>query len=180
MSGGMTHGPDGFRPAPAPGTNPQTRRVACGMTPFAPVRALAVGLLVLLLPPVASAQVQLDGRRCATPSPTVAQSMERAAIVQRHRDLSALRLGPDAPVTVPVAVHVLTDGSRGDVPLAMLEAQVDTLNSAFRTTGFRFALAVVNRVDNAEWYDDLRLGSGEERAMKRALQIGRASCRERV
>ncbi|WP_412067241.1 M43 family zinc metalloprotease [Rubrivirga sp. IMCC43871] len=135
------------------------------------MRTLAVGLLLLLLVPVTAAQVHLDGRRCATPSPTVAQSIERAAIVQRHRSLSALRVGPDAPVTVPVAVHVLSDGSRGDVPLAMLEAQVDTLNSAFRTTGFRFALAVVNRVDNADWYDGLRLGSGEERAMKRALQI---------
>ncbi|WP_412062755.1 M43 family zinc metalloprotease [Rubrivirga sp. IMCC45206] len=135
------------------------------------MRLSAVGLLVLLLAPATGAQVTLDGRRCATPSPTVAQSIERAAIVQRHRELSALRIGPDAPTTVPVVFHVLTDGTRGDLPLAMLEAQVDTLNSAFRTTGFRFALAAVNRVDNADWYTDLRLGSGEERAMKRALQV---------
>ncbi len=110
------------------------------------------------------------GRTCATPEPTTQEVAASMRVVQRMRSVAALRIASD-PITVPVAFHILTDGLEGDVPDAQIEAQVDTLNSAFRDTGFRFALAFVQRVDNSEWYRDLRIGSDEEEAMKDALAI---------
>ncbi len=91
-------------------------------------------------------------------------------IVRQFQSRTAeLRVADDAPVTVPVAFHVLSEGSgagRGDVPTEWLEAQVDTLNSAFAAFNVRFALSLVNRVENAGWYRGLRLDSREERELK--------------
>lgn len=118
----------------------------------------------------ANLTVTRDGRTCATPEPTIQQVEASVQIVERMRARAALRISNE-PVTIPVAFHILTDGGEGDVPDSQIEAQVDTLNSAFRDMGYRFALAFVQRVDNAEWYRDLRIGSQEEDAMKDALAL---------
>ena len=136
-------------------------------------------LLVVLaagLAATASAQgVVLDGRRCATPEPTVAETLESVRVVEafeaRAQDplAPALRAGA-APVTVPLAVHVITgEGGRGDVSDERIRTQLDTLNAAFAPVGLRFALALVERVENPAWYADLRLGSAQEGDMMRQL-----------
>ena len=135
------------------------------------------------------------GRTCGTAEPTFAQALEAQRVVERFRS-SELRLaaGPLEPITVPVVFHVVRAGQTvalGDVPDAWIEAQMDTLNAAFEPLGLRLALAHVNRVDNADWYEGplecpdrssdcpgetlvrfgLELGDETEREMKDALAV---------
>ena len=84
---------------------------------------------------------------------------------------------PNFAATVPVWVHVISpDGTTGNVSQALIDDQIDVLNNTFEggeggvDTGFRFALAGVDRVTNADWYDAKI--NGAERAMKRALHKG--------
>jgi Pregnancy-associated plasma protein-A len=83
-------------------------------------------------------------------------------------------------VTVPVHFHVVTpDGVTGNVTLGQITAQISAMNAGFSgaeggvDTGFRFALASVDRTVNADWYFAGPTTSGE-RAMKRALKKGGA------
>jgi hypothetical protein len=55
-------------------------------------------------------------------------------------------------ITIPVAFHVLHDGVEGNIPSAMIDAQMGVLNRAFRGTGFTFTLASVNRVEDRRWF----------------------------
>ena len=118
-----------------------------------------------------------DGRRCATPAPTLAELSASVAVVEQRRARLVggpfLRVAAD-PITVPVAFHVVTAGpgeGQGDIPDAWVAAQVDTLNAAFAPMGIRFVLSALQRVENATWYDGLRLDSEEEGAMKEALAL---------
>ncbi len=137
------------------------------------MRLALILLLGCLAGPVSAQAVVLDGRRCATPEPTVAQALATARLAK------AYTVGPlDArladPVTVPVAVHVIRSGpgvAEGNVPDGWIEAQVDTLNATFGPLGVRFALSLIDRVDNGAWYRDLGIGSPQEREMKRALAV---------
>ncbi|WP_420454236.1 M43 family zinc metalloprotease [Rubrivirga sp.] len=135
---------------------------------------LALVLLAVLVAAPASAQaVVLDGRRCATPEPTVAQALATARLVRSYA-VGPLDARLAEPVTVPVAVHVIRSGpgvAEGNIPDAWVEAQIDTLNAAFGPLGLRFALSLIDRVDNASWYDDLALGTPQEREMKAALAL---------
>ena len=141
--------------------------------PMPPAR-LAALLALVLLPSAASAQGPVGGRRCATPEPTVAQALALEQEVRAFRSRTPALRVLAGPVTVPVAVHVISEGpgvDQGNVPLARIEAQIDTLNATFRPFRVRFALVLVQRVENAAWYRDLRLGSARERAMKEALAL---------
>ena len=134
--------------------------------------ALALAVFLAAVPVWAQAG---HGRRCATPDPTISETLESMRVVRQFQSrTAALRVGDGGPVTVPVAFHVLSEGSgagRGDVPTEWLEAQVDTLNAAFAAFDVRFALSLVNRVENADWYRGLRLGSSQERALKGELAL---------
>lgn len=117
------------------------------------------------------ATAQDDVRRCGVRAPTAADLARTSAIVERRRALGALRPAlrvATGPVVVPVAVHVLTVGGVGASD-ARVEAQLDVLDAAFAGTGYRFAVAAYERVENPAWADRLRMGSPEEEAMKRAL-----------
>ena len=82
-------------------------------------------------------------------------------------------------VVVPTYVHVVTDGSKGLVSQATVQAQIDALNAGFGGAGglgaadtpFRFALAGYQVRNNRNWYT-LGHGSKAERDMKRALRQG--------
>lgn len=141
-----------------------------------PVRVAFVVALALLgsgaVAQPAVLHVGGEGRRCATPEPTVQVAAAYALLAERAE--AELRLDAGGLTTIPVAVHVLTDGNAGDVSDARITAQIDTLNSAFSAYGYRFALALVQRVDNADWYQGLTLGSSEESAMKEALALNPA------
>ena len=79
-------------------------------------------------------------------------------------------------ISVPVFFHVITSGAAGNLTDTQLQAQVTQLNEAYGgsyggpDTGFSFALAGVDRTDNATWYASK--GGGAEHAMKTALKTG--------
>jgi hypothetical protein len=79
--------------------------------------------------------------------------------------------------SVPVWVHVISDGAAGNVPQRVIDEQMSVLNLAFAAfyggarSGFSFQLAGVTRTDNAEWYN-ARAGGNAEREMKKTLHRG--------
>ena len=79
--------------------------------------------------------------------------------------------------TVPVWMHVVSDGETGNVSQAVIDAQMNVLNMAFAgfyggaKSGFRYELAGVTRTDNAAWYS-ARAGGYDEQQMKKTLHRG--------
>ena len=79
-------------------------------------------------------------------------------------------------VSVPIFFHVITSGTTGNLTDTQLQAQVTQMNRAYSgsyggpNTGFSFALAGVDRTNNATWYASK--GGGAEHAMKTALKTG--------
>lgn len=122
-----------------------------------------------------NAQSLVGGRQCATPEPTITETLESMRVVRQFEArTAALRVQGAPPITVPVAFHVLSSGSgvsRGEIPTEWLVAQIDTLNSTFAPFGVRFAMSLVQRVENADWYEGLRLGSAQERQLKGELAL---------
>jgi hypothetical protein len=55
-------------------------------------------------------------------------------------------------ITIPVVFHVIHDGTEGNVPDALLDAQLQVLNDGFRGTGFSFMLQSINRVESKKWF----------------------------
>jgi hypothetical protein len=100
-------------------------------------------------------------------------------LAQIRGDMPAAAKGRAASgfeVTIPVYVHVITDGDLGDLTARQIDAQIAVLDKTFggreggADTGFSFRLAGVTRTDDATWYAS-RSG-GAEHAMKRALRQG--------
>ena len=79
--------------------------------------------------------------------------------------------------SVPVWIHVISDGATGNVPQSVIDKQMSVMNLAFAAfyggakSGFSFTLAGVTRTDNAAWYN-ARSNSNPERDMKRTLHRG--------
>lgn len=136
---------------------------------------LALVATLALAGAAASAQtLDVGGRRCAVPNPTLAEVVESVRIVEevrQRRPPGAALLAAAEPVTIPVAFHVVSFEGEGEVPLERIEAQIDTLNAAFASAGYRFVLSVVERVENEAWYDGLLIGSEEEAEMMAALAL---------
>lgn len=78
-----------------------------------------------------------------------------------------------APATVPVYVHVITDGTRGDVS-RLVAGQMTVLQNAYAGSGLSFSLAGTDTTVNASWYN-VSQGSTAERQMKSALRKGGAN-----
>ncbi len=85
-------------------------------------------------------------------------------------------------VTIRVFFHVINQGAgiaNGDVPEAMLDAQITVLNNAYSgatggvNTPFRFVKAGTTRTTNAAWFN-MTHGSAAETAAKNALHVGGA------
>lgn len=108
----------------------------------------------------------IPGVRCGTeysPSPAGVYAAEH---IQQWRQKTA-----GATLVIPVAFHIITSsGGAGLVPMWQLEAQIDTLNSAFNASGYGFYLAHVDTTANNSWYN-VGINSAEETAMKQALAI---------
>ena len=79
--------------------------------------------------------------------------------------------------SVPVWIHVISDGATGNIPQSVIDKQMSVMNLAFAAfyggakSGFSFTLAGVTRTDNAAWYN-ARAGGNEEREMKKTLHRG--------
>jgi hypothetical protein len=91
----------------------------------------------------------------------VVKEMPKAAVNAAPADLT---------VTVPMYIHVITNGAVGNLTDRQIRDQVAVMNSTFSGTGFSWSLAGVTRTDNATWYAS-RSG-GAEHAMKQALKTG--------
>jgi hypothetical protein len=77
--------------------------------------------------------------------------------------------------TIDVYWHVINKGSTvsdGNIPDAMIAAQLTVLNDAYRTTGWQFSLADTDRTTNPSWYSGLTPGSSAEAEMKAVLRRG--------
>ena len=85
--------------------------------------------------------------------------------------------GPKFRATVPTWIHVISDGTNGNVSQAVIDTQMSVLNLAMAgfyggaKSGFTFELAGVTRTTNATWYN-ARAGGDAERDMKKALHRG--------
>jgi hypothetical protein len=79
--------------------------------------------------------------------------------------------------SVPVWIHVVSDGATGNVPQSVIDEQMSVMNLAFAAfyggakSGLSFTLAGVTRTDNAAWYN-ARSNSNPERDMKQTLHRG--------
>ncbi|MFN2507666.1 MAG: zinc metalloprotease [Chthoniobacterales bacterium] len=130
-----------------------------------------------------------SGARCATATP---DGYIIAAQEQKIREFNAVRgLAAEdtsvqrAPGTVTVRVffHVIRKGTtvaKGNIPVSMLDAQIDVLNQAYAGNGpggsgaptpFTFVRAGITRTTNATWYT-AGPQTGAELAMKKALHQG--------
>ena len=99
---------------------------------------------------------------------------------QTHEDLPASakgQAGKRFKATIPVYMHVVTDGATGSLTDAQIAAQIAVLNNTFAgreggaNTGFSFTLAGVTRTNNAEWFYG-KAGGLAENSMKRSLRQG--------
>jgi hypothetical protein len=83
--------------------------------------------------------------------------------------------------TIPVYIHIFTDGARGDISAQTISQQIAVLNAGFggfeggTYTGFSFKLAGVDRTNNADWFSNLNPGTSQERAAKAATHVGGAN-----
>ena len=107
----------------------------------------------------------------------------------RSREPSAWKNAPieEAPATrrrfrasIPVYIHVFTDGTSGALTRTQISQQIEILNRGFRggeggaDTGFSFTLAGVDTTDNAAWFSSLDPGTTVERDAKAATHTGDA------
>ena len=84
-----------------------------------------------------------------------------------------------APVSIPVYVHVITNGLSGQVTELTIQDQIDVLNESYggstgglgTITPFTFQLVSTDTTNNANWYL-LDAGSAAEFEMKAALRQG--------
>jgi hypothetical protein len=115
----------------------------------------------------------LAGRpdRCGTPEPTSAEVAAVDALEASAAATSSSTSRRIRTVNVPVYAHVITNtNGEGDVT-ALLPAQIDVLNAAYASAGFRFELVSTEVVVNDVWYT-ATADSPEEAQMKAALRRG--------
>jgi hypothetical protein len=97
-----------------------------------------------------------------------------------HQDLPAAakgKAGAKFKATIPVYMHVVTDGAIGNLTNAQIADQIAVLNNTYAggeggaRTGFSFQLAGVTRTDNPAWFY-AGPGGTNEHSMKAALHQG--------
>jgi len=110
--------------------------------------------------------------RCASPRP--GEQFPAAPSADAAQVLAISDRSPRRAAELPVVVHVIRgrrQGRRiGDVTDETIARQIEVLNRAFESTGYRFRLERVNRVNKKRWY----AGCGDwwiEEKMKQRLAV---------
>ena len=96
-----------------------------------------------------------------------------ATALASRRTAGVTAVPPVGSVTIPVHMHVITDGTRGKVTATQISQQIAVLNSAYKGSAFRFSLASTDVTNKATWFN-LKMGSTAERTMKSSLRKGDA------
>jgi len=73
-------------------------------------------------------------------------------------------------INIPVAIHVITNGSQGQLTNGEINAQMNVLNNAYANTGFSFSIDFVEYVNNSSWYN-MGYGSAAEAQCKSTLVV---------
>ncbi|MFW5420058.1 zinc metalloprotease [Nocardiopsis sp. CNT-189] len=126
-------------------------------------------------PPAAAAGECAPGAERRTDPGTVRDrhGISPAEAAEYERKLREARVSHrgDGPVTVPVAMHVITaaDGT-GDVPDDKVREQIDVMNRGFGggyagvDTGFRFELREVTRTGDDAWFGSFEANESKAKA----------------
>lgn len=120
-----------------------------------------------LTPRQARAREELLARTLARTSLTSAEREWADGATRRKVGLARI-----PAVTIDVYVHVISDGTRGNLTQQQVVDQVEVLDAAFASSGFRFALKEVTRTTNPSWYTALARQSTAEQEMKQTLRRG--------
>src|SRR5690606_38709149 len=159
---GALHVPHARAAPSLPTPSPMTERL-----PLRRAACLAL-LLGALAAPALRAQEAPPGRTCATPTPSEAVLQQHYEAVQAWVQQHPAPQGGET-VTIPIAFHVVHNGTTGNIPDQWITDQVEVLNDAFADMGYRFVVAMLDRTENATWFSTC-YGSGEN-PMKQALAI---------
>lgn len=113
-----------------------------------------------------------SGRRCGAPEIDEETAelidMHVARIMEEH----GLDVQPKANlgISIPVAFHVITSGTTGNLSTTVLDKQITVLNNAYAPWGISFYRASVDYTNNATWFA-MAPGTTAERNAKNALCI---------
>jgi hypothetical protein len=146
---------------------------------------ILLSLALLIIAPLSSqaageitfkneAGIDVEGVRCSTPTPTIAQQEEVARQIEAW--LAAGNFQTEKAITtIPVAWHIVAEASGfGDVSNGAINDQLQVLNNAYAGTNFRFSTSSIDRTYNTKWSTH-RYGSRDERRMKQALAVSPAT-----
>ena len=121
---------------------------------------------------VANRSTQPRVLRCGVKSPTaLEQELIEAQVSIVERNMGASKLAALKRGAIPVHFHIITAANGVGNVSSLVPAQMDVLNAAYRSSGFKFTLASVEVVANNAWFT-AEPGSAEEIAMKDALRVG--------
>jgi hypothetical protein len=84
--------------------------------------------------------------------------------------LDTFSSNPARTYSIPVAVHVISNGDEGNVSDADINQQIQVLNQDYTNSGFSFSLASISRTSNAAWFNMVP-GSAEEAQAKSSLVV---------
>lgn len=105
-----------------------------------------------------------DGVRCSVNDP----SAEHVAHIERVLAEKAPARDVNKVTNIPVAFHVIHNGSAGNIPDSWISAQINVLNQAYAGSGFSFTLQSIDRTDNRRWYTGCY---NQDTKMKQSLAI---------
>lgn len=112
-----------------------------------------------------------SGHRCSTEQldeETMARVEEEVRLFDRW---NPGRIQPLATRFINVYVHVITNGTAGNVSDSAITSQMNVLNNAYASMGFSFTRVSTDRTSNASWYT-MTPGSTAESQCKNALRRG--------
>jgi len=132
--------------------------------------ALAAWLSIAASPLDASPTHTFSSRVCGTQDPTPEQAAQVESVIEAKS--AGLESGSNVGCLVPVAFHVITNSSEGNVTDEQIQEQIEEMNLDFSgayggyDTGYRFVLSSIDRTNNATWFTMVQDSKNQMRAME--------------